>query len=289
MNKMRVKLPLPKSLPKAMERDLFPALIYIGLFAFLMLVLSSCAVVQSGSISKIALLAPFEGRYREIGYNALYSVRLAIADSSTQDVHLLAVDDGGTIESATNRIHALNIDPNIEAIIVLGQFASHPDVQQSNDKPLIIVGYWGHELADDNSLMASHPEIAEQSINIGDITALNLDEKIIGNDLFSLEQVPDLYDDLSQLEIVSSGVLPDADLRERYINSDLHVPEPNLLATLTYDVSRLVIDAIQTHTAIADMTYSGINGEINFVNGYWQDAPINRYRYVGGELVAVMD
>lgn len=256
---------------------------------FMLSILSSCVVVKSDSINKIALLAPFEGRYRDIGYNALYSIRLAIGDSGIQDVHLLAVDDGGTIESATDRIQALNIDPDVKAIIVLGQFASHPTVQQVNDKPLIVIGNWGHALADDDTLIASHPEIAERIVNIQDITAFNTEAEIIGSDLFILEQVPDLYDDLSQLEIISSGTLPNVDFRERYINSDNYVPEPNLLATLTYDVSRLVIDAIQTDASLGDMTYSGLNGEVHFVDGYWQDAPLNHYRYDDGDLVAVID
>jgi hypothetical protein len=251
------------------------------------LTLSSCAVIQSDSITKIALLAPFEGRYREIGYNALYSVRLAMNDSNSQGVHLMAVDDGGSIESATDRIRALNLNSDIEIIIILGQFASHPAVQQANDKPLIILGNWGHDKADDNTYMASHPDIANLTIDVQDITALILDEPIVGNDLFSLAQIPDLYDDLSQLEIISSGTLPDAEFSERFINSDLYVPAPNLLATLTYDISQLVIDSIQTNTPIEDITYSGLNDDIHFVDGYWHNAPINRYRYDNGELVLV--
>ena len=110
-----------------------------GLFVtWLMLasLLSSCAVAQSGRIKKIALLAPFEGQYRSIGYNALQAVRLAIADAGSNDIQLLAVDDGGTVASAIKRIQALNIDPAVEAILVLGKVASHPDVQGANDRPL---------------------------------------------------------------------------------------------------------------------------------------------------------
>ena len=254
-----------------------------------MLVLSSCAVVQSDSVRKIALVAPFEGRYREIGYNALYAIRLGMQYSRTQDIHLIAVDDGGNVESARDRMNALNLNPDVEAIIVLGQFASHPDVQQVNDKPLIIIGNWGHDIADDDTLMASHADITNQASNIQDITALNLNEPTVGNDLFMLEQVPDLYDDLTQLDIISSGSLPNAEFSERFINSDLYVPDPNLLATLTYDMSRLVIEAIQTNTAIDDIIYSGLNGEIHFADGYWQEAPLHHYHYEDGELVTLTD
>ncbi len=41
------------------------------------MLLSACAVKRTPTIYRIALLAPFEGRYREIGYNALYAARMA--------------------------------------------------------------------------------------------------------------------------------------------------------------------------------------------------------------------
>ena len=254
---------------RAIERKLI-------ILTFLVSLLSACGVARSDSISKIALLAPFEGRYRQIGYNALYSVRLALQDSDAQNIHLLAVDDGGTVETASDRIRALNIDPDVSTIIVLGQFASDPDVQQANDKPLIIIGNWGHSVADDDTLSMSHPNIADRE-----------DGSVAVNDLYILEQVQDTVAEIEQVEIPSSGSLPSADFRERYLNSDQFVPEPNLLATLTYDVSRLVIEAIQLNMQLSEMRYSGINGEIRFEDGYWVNAPIHRYRYQDGELILV--
>ena len=44
----------------------------------LALALTACGASNPELPGKIALLAPFEGQYREIGYNALYAVRLAI-------------------------------------------------------------------------------------------------------------------------------------------------------------------------------------------------------------------
>lgn len=252
-----------------------------------MLVVSSCAVIQSESSRKIALLAPFEGRYREIGYNALYAVRLAIRHSGVQDIDLLAVDDGGTVTTALERIQALNIDPTVEVIITLGQFASHPDVQQANDKPLVIVGYWGHDISDDDTLMTVNPTLINATTDIQDIIGLDTNEQLIGNDLLMLEQIPILYDDLSHIEILSSGTLPDINFREQYMNSDLFVPEPNVLATLTYDFSRFIVEAIQTHTPLAETSFSSINGTIQLTDGYWQDAPIYRYRYDNNRLINI--
>lgn len=250
------------------------------------LIISGCGVVQSSPpIKKIALLAPFEGRYRDIGYNALYAVRLAMTDSGTENIHLLAVDDGGSIESALDRIRALNIDPDVELILALGQFASHPDVQNANNKPMIVIGFGGHIRADEDSLFASHPDIAEQVTTLEPITELNLGNPVIGSDLLILSQLPDLYDDLSNISIISSGTLPDEGFYQRYIESDLYVPDPNLLATLTYDISNLVISALNTDTAIRDMTYTGITGDIQFTDGYWQNAPIRYYEYHDKKLI----
>ena len=65
-------------------------------------VVSACAVVRTPSIVRMALLAPFEGRYREVGYNALYAARLGFCRrQAILQVDLLAVDDGGT--QAANR------------------------------------------------------------------------------------------------------------------------------------------------------------------------------------------
>lgn len=260
-----------------------PALSAI-LIIFASIIISSCGVVRSQEITKIALLAPFEGRYREIGYNALYSVRLVMSDHQAQDIHLLAVDDGGSVETATDRIQALNVDPAVEAIIVLGESASHPDVQQANDKPLVIIGFWGHIRADEDTLIVSHREIEEQVTTVASMTDLDLSTTWVGGDQYMLEQIPDLYENLENLTIISSALLPDEDFYERYINSDLYVPEPNLLATLTYDVAGLVITALQNNQAIADITYEGINGDFSFTEGYWSNAPLNRYQFDDGVL-----
>ncbi|MCS7070642.1 MAG: hypothetical protein NZM00_03995, partial [Anaerolinea sp.] len=56
--------------------------------------LTGCTVHQTAP--RIALIAPFEGRYREVGYNALYAARLALADAES-GVQLLPLDDGGSV------------------------------------------------------------------------------------------------------------------------------------------------------------------------------------------------
>ncbi|MBE2183871.1 MAG: hypothetical protein IAE89_10635, partial [Anaerolineae bacterium] len=59
-----------------------PAIVTPMLARYLLITLA-CALCLAGcgataatpKVQRIALLAPFEGRYREIGYNALYAAR----------------------------------------------------------------------------------------------------------------------------------------------------------------------------------------------------------------------
>lgn len=238
----------------------------------LLLLPSALASCDTGLPRKITLLAPFEGQYREIGYNALYAIRLALADAGSKDAQLLAVDDGGTVASAIKRIKALNIDPAVAAIIALGPAASHPAAQTANDKPLIIIGNWGHDRSDDDSLYAASPELAKARAT---------------GDLLMLSQTLAIRDDLESLRFESSGSLPAAAFRERYVNSALYAPPPNALATLTYDIARLALAAAISGEALATSSHDGISGNIGFKDGYWVDAPVNRYRFEGGQLVLV--
>ncbi len=234
--------------------------------------LSACAVAQSGRIKKIALLAPFEGQYRRIGYNALHAARLAIADAGSREIQLLAVDDGGAVASTIKRMQALNTDPAVEAILALGKAASHPDVQTVNDRPLIIIGSWGHDRADEHTFYAAHPSIAQQR--------LDSDLLILGGDL---------DDNLNEIVLVSSGSLADEAFYQRYTQDDLHAPVPNLLAAVVYDVSRLTLAALMSGADIAQARHEGINGTIEFEDGYWRDAPLHSFRYDGGRLVMLSD
>jgi ABC-type branched-subunit amino acid transport system substrate-binding protein len=78
---------------------------------------------------KIGLVAPFEGRYRPIGYEAIYAARLAIREINTrggingQRVELVAIDDGGAADKALTAARQLALDPQVVAVV--GHF--HPD------------------------------------------------------------------------------------------------------------------------------------------------------------------
>lgn len=240
----------------------------------LILALTACGASNPELPDKIALLAPFEGQYREIGYNALYAARLAFGDARPRNIQLLAVDDGGTRASAVARVRALNLDPAVLAIIALGPVATDPSAQKANDKPLILIGNWGQDRADENSLYAANAQQAKARER-GDLDLLIQTRKVV--------------DAAESMSFVSSGAPPDADFRERYLNSALYAPAPNWLATLTYDIARLTLAALAGGNAISTAEYLGLNGLIRFEDSYWADAPLNRYRLDGNQLIADKD
>jgi ABC-type branched-subunit amino acid transport system substrate-binding protein len=72
---------------------------------------------------KIGLAAPFEGRYRDIGYEVIYAVRLAVREANAAggvggySLGLVALDDGGDPELAARQALKLAVDPDVLAVI----------------------------------------------------------------------------------------------------------------------------------------------------------------------------
>lgn len=255
------------------------------LLLMLVILLSGCAVFRGEEVQKIVLLAPFEGRYREIGYDALYASRLAIAERGIQNIDLLAIDDGGSVETALLRANAIRQDSAIKVVITLGLYATDASVQAAlGDVPMLIVGHWGAELSSPNVYMLSSSEISSLLSWNGEVTTIP-EGTVIGSEILSLYQVRLLLEDTSRLTIYSSSRLPDDDFRQRFLESGLYVPEPNLLATLSYDATGLALQAISSDMSIGAISYEGINGRIAFENGYWLDAPSYVYEYTENQLL----
>lgn len=72
---------------------------------------------------KIGLVAPFEGRNRPIGYDVIYSARLAVREINAaggidgQRVALVALDDGGDPQLAYDAARTLATDPAVVAVL----------------------------------------------------------------------------------------------------------------------------------------------------------------------------
>ena len=82
---------------------------------------SSCARVAP--VVEIGLVAPFEGRHRPVGYDVIYSARLAIREANAAGgigdyrVALVALDDFGDPEIASETAASLVIDPGVVAVV----------------------------------------------------------------------------------------------------------------------------------------------------------------------------
>ncbi|GIL12173.1 MAG: hypothetical protein BroJett038_08930 [Chloroflexota bacterium] len=260
--------------------------LWIGVCGILLL-LAACGA-KPGGIIRVALLAPFEGRYREVGYQALYAARLAALDFGDASVELLAIDDGGSAASAADRARALAGDPLVKAVVALGYAAAAPETQRAlGDTPMIIAGGWGARPQTNGVFMLASPQLAEM-LTIGariEVTeAARLEAPLVGGEVFALEQFIHLRPSPAEVKILSNAALPDAAFVERYRQTGLFVPHPGPLATLTYDAFGLLFMAVRSpdenlKVTLSNITYNGYNGLIRFEDGWWQDAPLHYYIY----------
>lgn len=90
------------------------------------LLLAACSSAALAPPRKIALLASFEGRERQQGYELLASAQLALQDAARADLTLLPVDSGGSVADAVSRAQALRSDPLVLMVVVAGAYASDP-------------------------------------------------------------------------------------------------------------------------------------------------------------------
>ena len=125
--------------------------IRVGFFSALCLLIFafSTACQSVDPVVKVGLVAPFEGANRAIGYDAIYSARLAVREINETGgiggfrVALVALDDSSDLELAQKNAESLVVDPNVVAVV--GHWlpettaVSSPIYAQAN-LPLIPVG-----------------------------------------------------------------------------------------------------------------------------------------------------
>jgi ABC-type branched-subunit amino acid transport system substrate-binding protein len=74
-------------------------------------------------VVKIGLVAPFEGRYREVGYDVIPAARLAVREWAAQNpdadlvFEIVAYDDAGDPRSAVEQARRLVMDPEVAVVI----------------------------------------------------------------------------------------------------------------------------------------------------------------------------
>ncbi len=223
--------------------------------------LGGCGIITTPPTLRVALLAPFEGEHRHIGYNALYAARLALSELPLH-YELLAVDDGGTAALARERASALRLDPSIVGVVVLGPFSTQPQVQvELAGQRVVIAGSWGAVPAVDHAAQLA-PSDAQQIIASAGLA----------NEIADFPQNP------PGTQFISVGTLPDEQYTARYRALSPFAPSPNSYATLVTDAVMLLAASHQAGSNVRRTTYAGINGLIAFdPQGFWINAPVNLY------------
>ena len=121
-----------------------------GLFLLIFL-LTACLPPALPPVLKIGLVAPFEGRYRYVGYDAIYAARLAVREINKRGgaggyrLELVAYDDRGDAELARTAARNLAVDPAVVA--VLGHYRQESTlaaqtIYAAAGLPLLAIGAW---------------------------------------------------------------------------------------------------------------------------------------------------
>ena len=99
------------------------AAVLLRAFVLLELLFAVTGCQSVAPVVKIGLVAPFEGRQRNVGYDVIYSARLAIREINEVGgiggtrVALVALDDAGNPEYAEATANSLVIDPAVVAVV----------------------------------------------------------------------------------------------------------------------------------------------------------------------------
>lgn len=113
--------------------------------------LTACLPPALPRVLKIGLVAPFEGRYRYVGYDAIYAARLAVREINAAGgaggwmLELVAYDDRADPDLARTTARNLVVDSDVMAVIGHYQQASTDAasvVYAKAGMPLLAVGAW---------------------------------------------------------------------------------------------------------------------------------------------------
>jgi ABC-type branched-subunit amino acid transport system substrate-binding protein len=257
------------------------------------LVFTACAVTRP--TLKIGLAAPFEGRYRNIGYEVIYAVRMAVREANAAggvagySVELVALDDSGDPQRAVEQARKLAADPQ-----VLG-----------------VIGHWRHETTAAAAAeydQAGIPLLATASAPQLPASAFRLSPAAMPCQPATLSPCPQTSEELWMLGAAAGGVIisapaplpadsADPAFAERYraISNDV---EPRFNAVLAYDATRVLLDAIAREVkasgrptrlgiaaALSQTDYSGLSGHFSFDSNHnWIEAQAWRYTWRDGQF-----
>jgi ABC-type branched-subunit amino acid transport system substrate-binding protein len=251
------------------------------LFSAFVLLLSACSPTRP--VVKIALVAPFEGRYRNMGYEVIYAVRLAVREANVlgvagYSVELLALDDSGDPLMAAEQARKVAADPQVLGALghwLGGATESAAPIYEAEGIPFLASGqasavsgqrsaFWLGLPCPAEALCPESAEHLRQWAAEGQ--ALAPDTRLI----FPAPLPADSTD-------------PDFAARYRALSNSA---EPSFNAVLAYDAANLLFDAIArdaqangsptragVQVALAHSDYAGLSGRISFdEQHHWAEA-----------------
>jgi ABC-type branched-subunit amino acid transport system substrate-binding protein len=273
---------------------------YCLLPTFLCLLLSACYPVTR-PVVKIALVAPFEGRYRDVGYEVVYAVRLAVQEANVggglagYSIELLSLDDSGSPEMAALQARKVAADPQVVGVIGhwldATTLAAAPEYDAegipllattaSPDLPASAFRLW----PGDDALQAALPSALHcptpcDALDNLDWLLSNLqpptsslqpptsNPQIAGPPLWGQPQFAALAGGAAEgVYVVAPAPLPadsaDPAFADRYRAITNGVAEPSFSAVLAYDAARLLFDAITRDVkANGKPTRTGVAGAL---------------------------
>ncbi len=112
-----------------MRESLLSVMLRGGWWMAVLLALAGCSLPGSTRpVVKIGLVAPFEGLYRAVGYDALYAVKLAVRQRNEAGgvggymVELVALNDGNDPTEAALQAREMAVDPAVVGVV--GHFSA---------------------------------------------------------------------------------------------------------------------------------------------------------------------
>jgi ABC-type branched-subunit amino acid transport system substrate-binding protein len=244
------------------------------------LCLTACVSVIRPTL-KIGLVAPYEGRYRDIGYDVIYAVRLAVREANGAggvagySVEVVSLDDSGDAQMAVEQARKMATDPQVLAVI--GDWLDATTVAAAPEYEMTGLPFIATTSSPDLPAAAFRLWLTKSSLTMAIPDALhcpapcdtleNLDwlksairhqpSAISGPPLWGQPQFAKLAEDAAEgVYVIAPAPMPadsaDPTFIERYRAVSNGI-EPRFNAVLAYDAARLLFAAIE-HDVRANRT-----------------------------------
>lgn len=261
----------------------------ILVYMFTCILFSACVSSTKPSI-KIALIGPFEGRYRDVGIEVIYAARLAIREVNAQGgvggytVELMGFDDGGDPDQATMQAKKVATDPQVVAAIgnwLPSTTQAAATVYDRVDIPFVA--------------MSSANDFPSSTFRLWNRESTCPSPCITLDDWFTNRHLLITNYFIAPSPLPQDSTDPSFADRHKKISQGV---EPRFLATLAYDATKILFAAIERDVkangkptrlgvaaALTQTDYNGLSGRITFdANRKWNEGKGWVYKWEEGKI-----